>query len=400
MGREVREHGGERAPCEHQQTGEHGVPAEMAGWSGGKVSEGIEIGRMELHESRQRALGGWVGLLGGRFMRGAMRSCFAAWWIAVLSAWLLVGLGGRIAGPETWAQKKGESQQRMGKLKRAHPSWLWVGALEGWCFVEPQSGEGSRSQRSETPEGGLIGRSCGGGLGDSDSKKGDSDSENVASRLGTESEQSRDSQHLRLFRSADAVGVRGVGVTGGVGSVFGIGFPRDFSVWRCGLGGISERVLPSFGEVASYFEEALGAPGTLVGRDVMAFVRSDPLDWGVSWRRLLLSRGGGWVHLQWFANDDFGMSELRDFFEAPFFDISESESFYRWLGVGGWHEDLFRGQPVRMGVVGMRDFYYVEISWRTGREDVGKGRAMGAEANRAIGTETNSASGWRREWDL
>jgi len=263
--------------------------------------------------------------------------------------------------------------------------------------VEPQSGESNRSQGGQILEGGESGRKWGDGLGDCDWK-------NAAARFAGESESISASFRPQGVSGFDAVGLSGsrVGVAGRSECAFWLsrGFLSGFSTHRCGLGGVAERVLPSFGEVASYFEEALGGPGTLVGRDVMAFVRSDPLEWGVSWRRVLLSRGGGWVHLQWFANDDFGMSELREFFEAPFFDVSESECFYRWLGGGGWHEDLFRGQPVRMGVVGMREFYYVEISWRTGREGGGKGRAMGAEANRVIGTDTNPVSGSGRDWDL
>ena len=208
---------------------------------------------------------------------------------------------------------RGEVRREVrGKVRRPHPSWLWLGAWEAWCWVDT----------GQFPERGSCPRAPTGG-----------------------------------------------GHEGGRPCAFFLG----------GGGG-----LPSFGEVAAYLEDALGQPALLKGRDQLGFEREETVGWGVSWRRALLSRGSGWVHLQWFANDDFGMSELREFFEAPFFLQSESECFYRWLGSGGWHEGQFRGQPVRMGTVGMREFYYVEISWRMGNPSVERDRALGGGSSRIL----------------
>jgi hypothetical protein len=57
------------------------------------------------------------------------------------------------------------------------------------------------------------------------------------------------------------------------------------------------------------------------------------------------------------------MSELREFFEAPFFELSDSLLFHQWLGEGGWHLGELRGARLTMGVLSRGDYVYVRIRW-------------------------------------
>ena len=124
--------------------------------------------------------------------------------------------------------------------------------------------------------------------------------------------------------------------------------------------------LPTLEEVATYFAEALGETPVIDGPQRLRFERLLAFVWGKSWRRCVLSggpRGAPGVTLDWWTNDDFGLSELREFFEAPFFRQSESVRFYQWLGEGGAHEADFRGHRLRM-VMGRRDgVLFVRIQW-------------------------------------
>ncbi len=69
--------------------------------------------------------------------------------------------------------------------------------------------------------------------------------------------------------------------------------------------------------------------------------------------------------MDWMTNDDFGLSELREFFEAPFFRRWESLRFYRWLGEEGVHEGAFRGSRISMSVGHRRGMLAVRIQWWT-----------------------------------
>ena len=124
--------------------------------------------------------------------------------------------------------------------------------------------------------------------------------------------------------------------------------------------------LPTLEEVACYFAEALGENPVIDGPQRLRFERLLGFVWGKSWRRCVLSggaRGAPGVTLDWWTNDDFGLSELREFFEAPFFRECESIRFYQWLGEGGAHEADFRGHRLRM-VMGKRDgVFFVRIQW-------------------------------------
>ena len=135
---------------------------------------------------------------------------------------------------------------------------------------------------------------------------------------------------------------------------------KDASVeWAAGRSGAP----PSLRAVVRYFEEALGEEPVFEEGGRVRFERWEGFSWGASWRRCLLSGGGGAVCLEWWANDDFGLSELREFFEAPLFELSESLVLHQWFGEGGWHWGVLRGARLAMGVLSRGDFVYVRIRW-------------------------------------
>ena len=124
---------------------------------------------------------------------------------------------------------------------------------------------------------------------------------------------------------------------------------------------------PSADQVTQYFSEALDERPVCRGRDMVIFQRSECFGWGVSWRRGLVEVLPFGVGVRWLANDDFGLSELREFFEAGFFKPADTERFYRWLAEGGWHqESLEGGVTLKMGVLRGRRATMVEISWQRG----------------------------------
>lgn len=123
------------------------------------------------------------------------------------------------------------------------------------------------------------------------------------------------------------------------------------------------RVPPSLKAVVRYFEEALGEDPVYEEGGKFRFERWEGFAWGASWRRALVSGGGGAVCLEWWTNDDFGVSELREFFEAPFFELSESLVLHQWMSEGGWHSGVLRGARLAMGVLARGDYVYVRIRW-------------------------------------
>jgi hypothetical protein len=138
--------------------------------------------------------------------------------------------------------------------------------------------------------------------------------------------------------------------------IVGMEPPREQGVFK-------SRVPPSLRAVVRYFEEALGEDPVYEAAGRVRFERWEGFSWGASWRRCLLSGGGGSVCLEWWANDDFGVSELREFFEAPFFELTESMVLHQWLGEGGWHSGVLRGARLAMGVLSRGDYLYVRIRW-------------------------------------
>lgn len=127
--------------------------------------------------------------------------------------------------------------------------------------------------------------------------------------------------------------------------------------------------LPTLEDVTCYFAAALGEVPVLEGQQKLRFERWLVFVWGNSWRRCVLSgsaRGAPGVTVDWWTNDDFGLSELREFFEAPFFLRRESERFYQWLAEGGAHEADFRGHRLRMAVHKRDGVLSVRIQWWRG----------------------------------
>jgi hypothetical protein len=138
----------------------------------------------------------------------------------------------------------------------------------------------------------------------------------------------------------------------------GLAKPRGDPLWAR---------FPSADQVTQYFSEALDERPVCQGRDMVVFQRSECFGWGVSWRRGLVEVLPFGVGVRWLANDDFGLSELREFFEAGFFKPADTERFYRWLSEGGWHqESLEGGVTLKMGVLRGRRATMVEISWQRG----------------------------------
>ena len=108
-------------------------------------------------------------------------------------------------------------------------------------------------------------------------------------------------------------------------------------------------VAPNLADVRAYFEEALGEVPVLDAAGRLRFERWDTVHWGVSWRRGVLSSLDGVLYLDWLANDNFGLSEVREFFEAPFFDAVQTRLWFTWFQEEGWHEATLRGR--RMGMI-------------------------------------------------
>jgi hypothetical protein len=163
--------------------------------------------------------------------------------------------------------------------------------------------------------------------------------------------------------------------------------------------------LPTLEEVASYFTGALGQPPVREGEagapEKLRFERWLFFSWGNSWRRCVLSEGtrdGPGVTLEWWTNDDFGLSELREFFEAPFFRQCESEQFYQWLGEEGVHEAGFRGHRLRMAVQLREEVLFVRIQWwRPTPEGIASQGMLNEKLTSQNGAWTSPARDWLKD---
>ena len=120
---------------------------------------------------------------------------------------------------------------------------------------------------------------------------------------------------------------------------------------------------PNLADVREYFEDALGETPVEDAAGRLLFERWDDLDWGVSWRRGILSCLDGILYLDWLTNDDFGLSEAREFFEAPFFDAVQTRLWYTWLAAGGWHEAVVRGRRMGMSVGVRGHVVHLRLYW-------------------------------------
>lgn len=120
---------------------------------------------------------------------------------------------------------------------------------------------------------------------------------------------------------------------------------------------------PSLADAREYFEDALGETPVEDAAGRLLFERWDDLDWGVSWRRGILSCLDGILYLDWLTNDDFGLSEAREFFEAPFFDATQTRLWYAWLETGGWHEAVVRGRRMGMSVGVRGHVVHLRLYW-------------------------------------
>lgn len=123
------------------------------------------------------------------------------------------------------------------------------------------------------------------------------------------------------------------------------------------------RRMPSAHEVKAYLEDAFGQAGVEDEAGGWVFERREQFSWAISYRRARVSETSRCVRVQWCANDDFGLSELREFFEAPFFSPDETECFYRWFRAPGSYSAVFRGHPVHMSIWVTEVGVYVQICW-------------------------------------
>ena len=120
---------------------------------------------------------------------------------------------------------------------------------------------------------------------------------------------------------------------------------------------------PILADARAYFEEALAETPIEDTSGRLLFERWDDLHWGVSWRRGILSCLDGVLYLDWLTNDDFGLSEVREFFEAPFFDALQTRLWYTWLAEGGWHEAMVRGRRMGMSVRARGHVVHLRLYW-------------------------------------
>ncbi|HEY5894748.1 MAG TPA: hypothetical protein VIT91_16120 [Chthoniobacterales bacterium] len=91
-------------------------------------------------------------------------------------------------------------------------------------------------------------------------------------------------------------------------------------------------VLPfSLEQVLAFFEDAFGRAPRKTSDNRFVFVDRDYADDKVT---LSISSLGQNIGIILFAEGEYGMSRLREFFEAPFFLRSESEQLYALLDAG------------------------------------------------------------------
>ena len=122
--------------------------------------------------------------------------------------------------------------------------------------------------------------------------------------------------------------------------------------------------LPTIRQVLCFLEDSLGQVPVEEVNGRFCFDRFDFVNNGTSWRRCVLDAPLGGVRIQWTTSDDFGLSELRELFEAPFFSPDETAKLFDWLNVWGWHEAPFRRGVIWMGVLRGPAALYVELFWR------------------------------------
>ena len=209
------------------------------------------------------------------------------------------------------------------RVRRGRPGRLGFGTFEAWCQWRPGGGGPSRAYA-------VPGFSNGGGF---------SPAQDVLHSV---------QDALQKEAPLDAQGAAPLDAQGAA--------PLEMEVSR-------SKAPPSLQAVVRYFEEALGEDPVYEEAGRFRFERWEGFPWGASWRRCLVSGGRGSVCLEWWANDDFGVSELREFFEAPFFELSESLVLHQWMGEGGWHWGVLRGARLAMGVLSRGDYVYVRIRW-------------------------------------
>ena len=233
-------------------------------------------------------------------------------------------------------------------MRRPKPGTLWLGPLDAWC------GPGS-SGRKYTP---VVGCSECGPLPVCDFTQNE-----AALLLRSVAAEAQRRASLRIGGDAlvcDAEKQRGYVFPGWVPVALrqASALVNEFRTESLKLD-----TSPNLADAREYFEDALGETPAEDAAGRLLFERWDDLDWGVSWRRGILSCLDGVLYLDWLTNDDFGLSEAREFFEAPFFDAAQTRLWYTWLAAGGWHEAVVRGRRMGMSMAVRGHVMHLRLYW-------------------------------------
>jgi hypothetical protein len=308
----------------------------------------------------------------------------------------------RIEAGEGWAEKARGDRSR-GEARRFAERWGWSGRrwwvwwMLGWacaCGVlwaaEEWGGEGSRVDPRIAYSDAANGDSAGGaGLGQAGGRSGHLIEEHLAGH--SVRGYSRGPEHSPVAFGTDGM-LREVGVRRPPKGWLGVGLweawcyreegsspglsPSPFPVRKCVIrraapgveGGAGETEEPSDSPVArvlGYLKGAFAEPAISLGGGEYQFERRDEYDGEWSWRTVRVGRGsdGSGVRVQWWCNDDWGLSELREFFEADFFSLEETLALYRWMGIGGAHEGEFSRKKLAVEVLVSDEGMYFELQW-------------------------------------
>ena len=205
-------------------------------------------------------------------------------------------------------------------MRRPKPGTLWLGPLDAWC------GPGS-SGRKYTP---VVGCSECGPLPVCDFTQNE-----AALLLRSVAAEAQRRASLRIGGDAlvcDAEKQRGYVFPGWVPVALrqASALVNEFRTESLKLD-----TSPNLADAREYFEDALG---------------ETPAEDAAG--RLLFER--------W---DDFGLSEAREFFEAPFFDAAQTRLWYTWLAAGGWHEAVVRGRRMGMSMAVRGHVMHLRLYW-------------------------------------
>lgn len=126
---------------------------------------------------------------------------------------------------------------------------------------------------------------------------------------------------------------------------------------------VSGAALPfSFEEIVTYFADAFGKSPQKIDENRFAFVDRDYPDDAAT---ITVSSLGANIEITLWAAGDYGVTRMREFFEAPFFLRSESEQLYALLDEGPGIRTAEVGRfQVQIRVSETRDWIVVAMEFR------------------------------------